>query len=70
MAARRAVARARRESDPAAEAAAHGAVDAAKRGLGERGPPWWHDGAPDLTRRLARGTGYAGWFAGLADDTA
>jgi hypothetical protein len=40
-------------------------VDAAKRALGERGPVWWTDGTPDLNRRLARDTPYAGWFAGL-----
>jgi hypothetical protein len=40
-------------------------VDAAKRALGERGPVWWTDGAPDLNRRMAKGTPYAEWFAGL-----
>ncbi|KMO28041.1 hypothetical protein ACQVP2_06625 [Methylobacterium aquaticum] len=48
-------------------ATARAAVDAAKRGLGERGPPWWTDGAPDYTRHLARTTPYAAWFAGLED---
>ncbi|WP_432543309.1 hypothetical protein [Kineococcus sp. SYSU DK002] len=38
-------------------------VDAAKHALGERGPVWWDDGAPDLTRHLARTTEYADWFA-------
>ncbi len=42
-------------------------VDAAKRALGERGPVWWDDGAPDLTRHLARTTTYAEWWAGVAD---
>lgn len=41
------------------------AVDAAKRALGERGDPWWTDGAPDWNRHLARNTPYAGWFAAL-----
>ena len=40
-------------------------VDAAKRGLGERGPVWWDDGAPDYNRRMARNTPYAEWFAAL-----
>lgn len=40
-------------------------VDAAKRALGERGPVWWTDGAPDLNRHLARNTSYASWFDGL-----
>lgn len=39
------------------------AVDAAKVGLGERGPVWWTDGAPDYNRRMARNTPYAAWFA-------
>lgn len=40
-------------------------VDRAKRALGERGPPWWTDGAPDWNRRMARNTPYADWFASL-----
>ncbi|GGE15151.1 hypothetical protein GCM10011390_37820 [Aureimonas endophytica] len=67
MRARRAVATARRNEDGEAEAAAHAAVDAAKRALGERGPVWWRDGAPDLNRHMARNTPYAGWYAGLAE---
>ncbi|AOW23313.1 hypothetical protein AVM11_14800 [Sphingomonas melonis TY] len=65
MAARRAVAAAKRAGDADAEAQAHAAVDAAKVALGERGPVWWDDGAPDLNRRMARNTVYAAWFAGL-----
>jgi len=49
--------------DPAARAEARADVDRAKRALGERGPVWWDDGAPDLNRRLARNTVYAAWFA-------
>jgi hypothetical protein len=64
MNARRAVARALR-CDPDALSAARRDVDAAKTELGERGPVWWSDGAPDLTRRMARTTAYAVWFAGL-----
>jgi len=66
MAARRAVRAAGRSGDPAALLAARSAVDAAKIALGERGPVWWSDGAPDYNRRLARNTPYASWFAGLA----
>lgn len=40
-------------------------IDAVKRALGERGPVWWSDGAPDLNRRLARNTTYAAWYASL-----
>ena len=66
MAARRAIAAARRAGDTAGEATAHEAVDRAKAALGERGPAWWSDGAPDYNRHLARTTPYADWFAGLA----
>ncbi|MDO6414101.1 hypothetical protein Q4F19_06890 [Sphingomonas sp. BIUV-7] len=62
MAARRAVALARHAGDGAAEIAAHSAVDRAKVALGERGPPWWTDGAPDLNRRMAKNTCYAEWY--------
>ncbi len=63
MDARRAVGAAKRHSDRTAEDAAHVDVDAAKIALGERGPVWWEDGAPDLNRRMARNTPYAEWFA-------
>ena len=63
MAARRAVKDAKRgEGDMKA---ARAAVDAAKVTLGERGPVWWDDGAPDLNRHLAKNTPYAEWAAGL-----
>jgi hypothetical protein len=63
MDARRAVKAGKAAEDPEAVAAARRAVDAAKRGLGERGPVWWDDGAPDLNRHMARTTPYADWFA-------
>lgn len=44
-------------------AAARSRVDTAKTGLGERGPVWWTDGAPDENRRMARNSSYAAWFA-------
>ncbi len=65
MDARRAVAAAKRTGDLEAERAAHRAVDVAKQDLGERGPLWWNDGAPDLNRHMVRTTAYAAWFAGL-----
>lgn len=63
MAARRAV----REAKASGEglAAARRRVDRAKRGLGERGPVWWTDGAPDYNRRMVANTPYAEWFADL-----
>lgn len=55
-----------RGHDAAAETASRAAVDAAKHALGERGPVWWDDGAPDYTRHMARNTPYAAWFAALS----
>jgi hypothetical protein len=67
MAARRDVGAGLRSGDDAAVSKARAGVDAAKRALGERGPPWWNDGAPDLNRHLVRNTVYADWFAKLGD---
>lgn len=63
MAARRAVREALAAQDATALSAARAKVHAAKVGLGERGPVWWTDGAPDLNRHMARTTPYADWFA-------
>ncbi|MDF0544109.1 hypothetical protein PX699_17300 [Sphingobium sp. H39-3-25] len=63
MQARRTVREARKSGDAPAEHKAHEAVDIAKRALGERGPVWWSDGAPDYGRQLACNTPYADWFA-------
>ena len=65
MLARRQVGSAKRAGDRDAERGARAAVDAAKRGLGERGPVWWTDGAPDYNRRMVAGTPYADWYAAL-----
>lgn len=67
MAARRAVGVARRAGDRDALAEAGREVNAAKVALGERGPPWWTDGAPDFNRRMARNTPYAAWHASLEE---
>ena len=63
MAARRAVRAAKADHDGLAAARAR--VDAAKHGLGERGPAWWSDGALDYNQRLAAHTPYAAWYAQL-----
>lgn len=63
MAARRAVRDAKRSTDLEAEAAAHKTVDQVKHALGERGPVWWDDGAPDLNRHMAKNTPYVHWYA-------
>ena len=67
MRARSAVRRALRAGDAGAVVDARRAVDASKTALGERGMPWWSDGAPDYNRRLVRNTPYRDWFAGLPD---
>lgn len=59
MAARRAKQQAMRAGDDDAREAARRDVDRVKRALGERGPVWWDDGAPDYTRKLLRNTPYA-----------
>ena len=65
MEARREVGRAKRNGGDTAPARAR--VDTAKRALGERGPVWWDDGAPDFNRRMARNTPYAAWFDQMGD---
>ena len=62
MQARRAVQMA---ATPEDERAARDAVDAAKRRLGERGPVWWDDGAPDQGGRHPENSSYAAWWRGL-----
>ncbi|CAN7725530.1 hypothetical protein [Neorhizobium sp. LjRoot104] len=63
MSARRAVRDAK--GDPGAIKKARHLVDQAKVALGERGAPWWDDGAPDYNRHLAKNTPYADWLASL-----
>jgi len=70
MAARRAKGVAMRKGDAAGREAARARVEAAKVALGERGPPWWTDGAPDYSRRMAANTPYASWWAGVAAEAA
>lgn len=67
MRARRQVGLAKKAGDAAGERAARADVDAAKHGLGERGPVWWGDGAPDFNRRMVKNTPYAAWFAALPE---
>ena len=63
MHARRQVAAALRAQDADAKSIARQRVNAAKRGLGERGAVWWHDGTPDYNRRMALNTPYGSWYA-------
>ena len=66
MRARSDVRRAKHAGDEALLKDARKRVNAAKVGLGERGPVWWSDGAPDYNRRLVRNTPYRGWYEALA----
>jgi hypothetical protein len=56
MATRRAVKEATGDLEKLGEA--RKAVDVAKVALGERGPVWWTDGAPDFNRHLVKNTPY------------
>jgi hypothetical protein len=66
MTARRDVRTAKRGDDETSLKDARLRVDDAKRALGERGPVWWTDGAPDLNRRMVINTPYRGWFEALS----
>ena len=57
------VARAKRDGDDELMKDARRRVQAAKEGLGERGPVWWDDGQPDYNRHLVKNTPYAAEFA-------
>jgi hypothetical protein len=63
MAAQRAVKAALRSGKAEELALARKAVDTSKIALGERGPVWWTDGAPDLNRHKVSGSPYAQWWA-------
>ena len=49
------------------ERAARAAVHEAKVALGERGPVWWDDGAPDENRKAPWNSSYAGWWEALSE---
>ena len=66
MQARSAKGKAMRNGDAEAREAARLRVDEAKRQLGERGPVWWSDGAPDWNRHMAANTPYADWFNSIS----
>lgn len=60
---RRTVKAAKASESPEAETVARRQIDKAKRGLGERGPVWWDDGAPDFNRHAVKSSRYADWYA-------
>jgi hypothetical protein len=65
MSARRAVREAKAQLPEMAKARQR--VNEAKIALGERGPVWWDDGAPDLNRHLVKNTSYSAWFERLPE---
>lgn len=65
MEARRAVKDAKRVEDEVALKRARSQVNQAKVALGERGPVWWTDGAPDYNRYMAKNTSYSSWYKQL-----
>ncbi|WP_122869014.1 hypothetical protein [Pseudomonas viridiflava] len=65
MDARRAVKSAKVTQDSAQLKQARADVDVAKVALGERGPVWWKDGAPDYNRHKVDSTPYAQWYRSL-----
>ena len=67
MHARSAKGHAMRAADVIAREHARADVDRAKHALGERGDPWWTDGAPDWNRRLIKNSPYAAWYQALTE---
>jgi hypothetical protein len=67
MTARRDVGAAMRSGDRDTVRNARRRVNDAKVELGERGPVWWSDGAPDPNQRMATKTPYAECFERLPD---
>lgn len=59
---------ARRDGNADLERDAMQRVDAAKVALGQRGAPWWDDGAPDYARAEPVQTPYADWLQRLDED--
>ncbi|MEH6640967.1 hypothetical protein [Vreelandella glaciei] len=62
MKARRAVRTAQQQEDDDALRQARDAVQAAKEALGERGPVWWDDDAPDEGGLAPHSSSYAKWW--------
>ncbi|MBI6704587.1 hypothetical protein [Pseudomonas viridiflava] len=65
MDARRTVKSAKVTQDSAQLKQARANVDTAKVALGERGPVWWQDGAPDYNRHKVDNTPYAEWYRSI-----
>lgn len=65
MQARRSVRRAKQQQDESALTQARQQVDQSKVALGERGPVWWQDGAPDYNQKLVKHTPYQAWYEAI-----
>ncbi|MFG0396556.1 hypothetical protein ACN99C_23140 [Pseudomonas alloputida] len=65
MDARRNVKKAKRADDLSMLKSARARVNAAKVGLGERGPVWWDDGSPDYNHCRVDLSPYADWYKAL-----
>ncbi|TVU90603.1 hypothetical protein [Vreelandella titanicae] len=65
MKARRAVRSAQQQDDEDALRQARNAVQSAKEALGERGPVWWDDDAPDEGGLAPHNSSYAEWWGQL-----
>ena len=63
MKAHRAVRSAQQQGDDDALRQARQSVQEAKEALGERGPVWWEDGAPDEGGLAPHNSSYAQWWA-------
>ena len=68
MKARRDVKTAKAQDDDALMKDARRRVHEAKVALGERGPVWWDDGAPDYNRRMAANTPYRAWYESVSEE--
>lgn len=64
MQARRDIAGAQTDAD---ELDARARINAAKTRLGEAGPVWWDDGAPDESGLAPANSSYTNWWAGLSE---
>ena len=69
MRARRAVLEGLRSKDAALVREARRRISQLKVALGERGAPWWTDGAPDYNKKLVGKTPYADWYSRVARET-
>jgi hypothetical protein len=61
--AQRELGEAKREGNWEIEQLAEDQVDEFKQALGERGAPWWTDGAPDQHSVPVQRSTYASWYA-------